>query len=272
MGQGSLAHKIYGGVQLIRACKDWPLWFKVYASGAVANQQVCYRMRGGARLLTRRDGSDLHIIDEIWAFRKYDYFGCRVRPGDVVVDIGANIGIFTVYAAYACKAARVISFEPFPENFALLKQNVEANGLDSVVCVNQAVAGRRGLARLHLNPHEQGSHSMIPSEGGAAIDVDCCTLDDAVDRYSLSQIDYLKVDCEGAEYEVLLNTSPTLLRRIGRISMEYHDHPVYNIQGLARHLEDHGFQVKLYQGHRLYAQRPTTQAAPGAVSRDQQGN
>jgi len=52
----------------------------------------CYRMRCGIDLYTRRNRSDFHMIDEIWAYRKYDYFGYRIAPDDIVVDIVVNIG------------------------------------------------------------------------------------------------------------------------------------------------------------------------------------
>jgi hypothetical protein len=88
-------HKIYGGLRMIQVCRDWPKWS--YECFSALNDGVadCYRMRCGIDLHTRRNRSDLHMIDEIWAYRKYDYFGYRVASGDVVVDIGANIEVFS---------------------------------------------------------------------------------------------------------------------------------------------------------------------------------
>lgn len=255
MDGGSLAHKVYGGVQLIRACKDWPKWLREYATRPVDEQPECYRLRGGALLHTRRNGCDLHMIDEIWAFRKYDYFGYRVQPGDVVVDVGANIGTFTVYAAVACKAARVISFEPFSENFRMLRQNVDANRLGMVTCVNKAVAAKPGRAAFRLDPDDQGSHGLADGGPGEVIVVDCCTMEDVFRDYSINQIDYLKMDCEGAEYEILLGMPTPLLQRVRRISMEYHNHPQHDVDELRTHLHTLGFQTEEYGGHRLYARR-----------------
>jgi hypothetical protein len=77
-------HKIYGGLRIIQVCRDWPKWFREYFSGINDGLSDCYRMRCGVSLYTRRNGSDFHMIDEIWAFRKYDYFGYRVNPGKSV--------------------------------------------------------------------------------------------------------------------------------------------------------------------------------------------
>jgi FkbM family methyltransferase len=250
-------HKIYGGLRLILVCRDWPKWFREYFTGANDGRGSCYRMRCGTRLHTRRNRSDIHMIDEIWAFRKYDYFGYRVRPGDVVVDIGGHIGTFTLYAKAVCRASRVLVFEPFPDNFAMLTRNVEENRLQTVTCVNEAVGGTRGRLPLHVNPTESGSHSLTnEGEDGRVIEVQCCTLADVFERFGLEQIDYLKMDCEGAEYDILDASDGSLLNRVRRISMEYHEHPSRGPGDLETLLRENGFEARRFDGHRIYARRP----------------
>jgi FkbM family methyltransferase len=194
------------------------------------------------------------MIDEIWAFRKYDYFGYRVAPGDVVVDIGANIGAFSVYAAKMCGASRVLSFEPFPDTFKVLNANVDKNDLQNVTYVNQAIAGNRGRRTMAVDSVDFGCNSLITGSFERTLDVECSTLDDVFERYSLTNIDYLKMDCEGAEYEILENAIPRL-GQIGRISMETHTIPGRKAEDLERLLGEHGFRVKLFGGSRLYATR-----------------
>ena len=251
-----LLHKLYGGTQIIRISQDWPKWFREYFTGVNDGAYDDYRMRCGVRLYTRRNRTDFHMIDEIWAFRKYDYFGYRVAPGDVVVDIGANIGLFSVYAAKVCRAERVISFEPFPENFEMLRKNAEQNQLDSITCVNQAVAGNRGMRTLILDSTDAGSHSLVSGVAtaptGRSVKVDCCTLDEVFQRFALSRIDYLKMDCEGSEYEILEN-AVSRLGQIRRISMETHTTPDRKAEDLEKLLCGHGFTVRRIDGSRLYA-------------------
>jgi FkbM family methyltransferase len=211
-------------------------------------------MRCGINLYTRRNGSDYHMIDEIWAYRKYDYFGYRVAPGEIVVDIGANIGTFSVYAAKICRASRVLSFEPFPDNYTMLCRNVEQNHLRNVTCVKQALAGNRGRRTMGLHPVDCGSHSLVIGSFERNIEVECCTLGDVFERFSLSKIDYLKMDCEGAEYEILENATPTI-QQIGRISMETHTTMDRKAEDLEKLLRGHGFDVRLFGGSRLYATR-----------------
>lgn len=256
MGHGSIVHKIYGGVRLIQACKDWPKWFGEYLTRANDGGAECYRMRSGARLHTRRNGSDFHMIDEIWGFRKYDYFDHRVRPGDVVVDIGGNIGTFTVYAGTVCKASRILVFEPFPENFTMLKRNVEENKLNMVNCVNEAISKTRGRQRFRLDPVDPGSHSLAgEADIGTMIEVQCCPFSDIFERFGIDRIDYLKLDCEGGEYDIFDESTAPLLRRVKQISMEYHDHPTLSYKDIEALLTKNGFQVREFGGHRLYAKR-----------------
>jgi FkbM family methyltransferase len=254
MSHSNLQHKIYGGLQIIKVCRDWPKWFYEYFGGLDDGSGDCYRMRCGIDLHTRHNRSDLYMIDEIWAFRKYDYFGFRVNAGDVVVDIGANIGTFSLYAAKACGASRVISFEPFPDNYRMLSKNVETNQLSNVTFVNEAVAGQSGLRTLKLDPADSGSHSLVWDSSERAIEVKCCTLNDVFERFSLAKIDYLKMDCEGSEYEILENAT-SRLQQISRISMETHTTADRKAEDIEKLLRAHGFEVKLFGGHRLYAAR-----------------
>jgi FkbM family methyltransferase len=247
-------HKIYGGLRIIQVCQDWPKWFREYLQDLNDGGMDSYQMRCGVNLYTRHNRSDFHMIDEIWAYRQYDYFGYRVAPGDVVVDIGANIGTFSVYAAAACGASRVVSFEPFADNYRILCKNVDQNKLHMVTCVNRAVAGTAGTRTLRLNASDSGSHSLVSGALERAVEVDCYTLEDVFQRFSLTKIDYLKMDCEGAEYEILENAT-SRLQQIGRISMETHVTSDRTEEDLRILLSSHGFHVRLSGGFRLYATR-----------------
>jgi FkbM family methyltransferase len=252
---GNLMHKIYGGLRMVQVCTDWPEWFHEYFTGVNDGSAVCYQMRCGTRLHTRRNRGDFHMIDEIWGYRKYDYFGFRVHQDDIVVDIGGNIGIFAMYAASVCRASRVLVFEPFPQNFSMLIRNVEENRLQNVTCINEAVSGARGRMPFSVHPTNPGGHSLgTRPEFGTVIEVQCCTLGDVFDRFDLERIDYLKMDCEGAEYDILNASAAPLLKRVRRISMEYHKHPFRGPSDLETLLRENGFEVRRFHPL-LYARR-----------------
>ena len=134
-------------------------------------------------------------------------FMAMVTDGDVVVDVGAHWGYFTLLAASRCgERGRVFAFEPHPKNFALLAKNVEANGLTNVVAVQKAISNRPGSAKL-FQARMTASHSLcsLPPEwrlGGSsateAIAVDTVALDDFFAQSSVEPR-LIKMDIEGAE-------------------------------------------------------------------------
>lgn len=124
----------------------------------------------------------------------------HVKPGDVVVDVGANIGYYTlIFARLVGKEGRVFAFEPDPDNFALLKKNVEVNGYKNVIIEQKAVSDKSGQIKLYLNPENVGMHRIYRSNyAHESIQVESITLDDYFNNFD-RKIDLVKMDIEGAE-------------------------------------------------------------------------
>ncbi len=150
----------------------------------------------------------------------------RPRRGEVVIDVGAQIGRYTLLAA--AEGARVISIEPEPSNFDLLVRNVQRNGFTSVEALPLALADHAGEATLYLpGLTDTGTPSLDPgwSHSGThtpqrtAIQVQVDTLDHVVGSRGLDQVDWLKVDVEGTEVQVLHGAAATL-PRVNRLILE----------------------------------------------------
>ncbi len=140
-----------------------------------------------------------------------------VKPGDVVVDVGAHIGRYTLLAARA--ASRVVAVEPDPSNFSVLRTNIRINGFSNVVALPLALSGEPGRRQLHLaGGSNRGTSSLEPTwQGGipaeetcTPIEVDCDTLDHLADSLALRSVDWLKIDVEGHEVAVLEGGQTTL--------------------------------------------------------------
>jgi FkbM family methyltransferase len=147
-----------------------------------------------------------------------------VREGDTVVDVGAHWGYFALLAASLCgQRGRVVAFEPHPRNFALLKKNLEANGLTQVEAVQKAVSNRAGSTEL-FQAQSTASHSVVSvqhdsTSGGGSLNesmvVDTVALDDFFPPGS-PEPRLIKIDIEGAEplalagMRCLLERSPSL--------------------------------------------------------------
>ncbi|MEM8872770.1 MAG: FkbM family methyltransferase [Planctomycetota bacterium] len=167
--------------------------------------------------------------------------------GGLLVDVGANVGYFTLL--WAARGGRVIAFEASPRNLPLLRENVERNGLGDRVDVRGLAAGREdGFLEFDLGPDEQtGWGGFAAEKSEQTVRVDVVPLDTAVGGEQ--HIDLLKIDTEGADAWVL-EGAQTLLRekRIGEIRFEEHK-PRAAALGIKtgevqQMLRDHGYEVR----------------------------
>jgi FkbM family methyltransferase len=169
----------------------------------------------------QRDGL-LEAVQEIWLERTYTDGFYRPADGDIIVDAGANIGLFAIYIARQNSRCKVIALEPFEENFQYLQANVERANRKNVTCCEVALGGGFGTGQmqavgnrsldhvLHVDPKEVGGIPVIPLSG-------------LFDLARAQEVNFLKVDIEGSEHDVFKAASPEVLRGFKRIAMEYHD-------------------------------------------------
>lgn len=146
-----------------------------------------------------------------------------VRPGDTVLDIGANIGYYTLlFARQTGPQGTVIAFEPDPDNFALLKKNVEANGYQNVELVQKAVSNENGAITLYLDQKYKGNHRIRPFDGASrSIEIEAVALQDFL-KDRAEEIDLIKIDIEGAEPMALESMAETLKKGTTTIVTEFY--------------------------------------------------
>ncbi len=204
-------------------------------------------MRNGARLV---DGTGVlpGTIAVVFIRREY---GALEGLG-TIVDIGANMGTFAVHAAQCSPDARVYCYEPERHTFGFLKENIGLNGLEDRVSIMQcAVGSYDGLRDLTVGDSLTNSFYLV-SDGASRQTVNCTTLRDILARHELKAVDLLKINCEGAEYEILESCSETDLGRIRNIRLEYHNMstPERNGRTLSRFLEARGYRIDRFTSYR----------------------
>lgn len=136
-----------------------------------------------------------------------------VEQGDVVIDVGANIGYYTTILANCVGIlGKVYAFEPEPNNFKLLQKNIRANGFNNVIAINAACGRKTGKMTLYVSKPEfsdvggNGMHRVYPSQFcvDEPIEVDIVEIDNfIVDERDKSHITFVKIDAEGAELDIL---------------------------------------------------------------------
>jgi FkbM family methyltransferase len=168
--------------------------------------------------------TDEGISRELAAYRIHEPLSTMVlrkvlKPGMSVIDLGANIGYYTLIAADAVSSTgQVIAIEPVPENLNLLRTNLERNGCTNVQLLGEAMADYQGPGTIHIAA-KSNWHSLVPSKHSVdQMEVPVSTIDEVVKRCQLDRVDLIRMDIEGFEvvavkgmYETLKTYGPRLL-------------------------------------------------------------
>jgi len=149
------------------------------------------------------------VVREIFIDQVYD---CFYKPcdNDIVIDIGAHVGLFSIKVCRSVK--RVIAIEPHPFNYKLLLTNLHLNKIENVTPYKIAISNYSGIAKLYLGRESTG-HTIKPlseMSRSSSIVVKVETLDNLLDEIDLSKVNFIKIDVEGAELEVLKGSERTL--------------------------------------------------------------
>jgi len=181
----------------------------------------------------------LQALAEQFVLGGYDKY-YHLTPGETVVDVGANVGVFTVKAAKVVgETGKVIAIEPELDNLATLLKNIQANNLRNVIVVTKGAWSHQTTIRLYL-AEGVGEHSCVrESERFRDIAVD--SLDNIVTELGIKEVNFIKMDIEGAEIEALKGMSETL-RKSRYFAGEWHvvdGTSTYDL--IAKRLKEQGF-------------------------------
>lgn len=174
------------------------------------------RLKNGGKLALN-DWQDLTTAWVVFYGNEY-----ALKPEDrVVLDCGANIGAFSLHCAAYLPELQVVAVEPFPSTFKRLEETIRTNQFEGrIKAINAAVVGQSGPVYMD-DAEEIASHSRKVG-GDRGIEVEGLSLRDILEAQGIDEADLLKVDIEGAEYALIEQTPPKILRRFKRIGMEYH--------------------------------------------------
>lgn len=193
-----------------------------------------------------------------------EIYRTRIKPGMTVLEIGANVGFFTLlFSGLTGEKGRVLAFEPDPENFRLLGKSVAESGRGNIACRQAAVSDKGGAVKLFISEENRGDHRIYDCGGGRdCVDVEAVSLDEALGPGA--RADFIKMDIQGAEHLALLGMaatvrnsptldmlcefSPDLLRRSGA-----------SPAALLEKLLEYGFSLN-YLDERTHAVRGATPA------------
>ena len=203
----------------------------------VQNQKLISLRFDKRKIYLRRD-----VIDDYWVFNSIFYANTynklKLKNDDILLDIGANIGLVTLL--YCEKASKIIAIEPEPNNFELLKLNLQNNNCKNVIAINEGVSSERGYISFE---HTGGTATAIPTNAGIKMD----TLDNI-----LKEIDVIptaiKMDIEGFEGRALRGFSG--YDDLRQIIMEVHSKDLQ--RDISNLLTNKGFFVEFLEENFLH--------------------
>lgn len=189
----------------------------------------------------------INEIREIYLWKVYES-SRAVKEGDIVIDIGAEVGTFSLKAAHQ-KAARIIAVEPHPENFEMLKWNIESNPLlcsiAEVQLIPIALGYARGKVKLYGISEYPGSHTIAGAvDPNKFIMVNVDTLDNLLDHLKISKVDFIKMDVEGVAHWILQGATKTLKQDLHLAIAVYHSDR--ERIGVLKILDENDFEYKGY--------------------------
>jgi FkbM family methyltransferase len=234
------AHRAREIVHCIQMSPDWWRLTRMYLGLLEPEFPMTFRLRDGAKLRLET----FHDLVTAWIifFRpEYD-----VRASDhTIIDVGGNIGAFSLFAALKAPNAKVWALEPFPKTRERLRDTITANKLDDrVILLQLALEGKDGsswMADTGAPAQSLAATDREPEKGG--FKVEAITLASLLEREKIKRVDLLKVDIEGGEHRAFPAVPKDVWKKIDRVALEYHpDGPKQNLFNI---LLNEGFHLEL---------------------------
>jgi FkbM family methyltransferase len=219
----------------IALTRDWPHFVLNRFARARAGSKT-FRLRNGQVISIGTDQA--FVLNEIYRDRIYDVPDVDLGSCRTIVDLGANVGVFALYAAAKAPNANIYCFEPATATFAVLQDNLIANHVN-VAAHRVAISTSCGSA-LFYHAGTAAEWSLKNDASRVSEEVRCIDLDRLFEIVCDDAIDFLKMDVEGAELTVLGGAGDEQLRQIGALSVEWH-HPMEALVSFADRLRHLGF-------------------------------
>lgn len=194
--------------QIKGVCRD--------VGGATDVPQRVRLRTGGEMLLDIRDSQQRHIYySRLYEYRSISGIKKFLQPGDSFIDVGANIGFYSIWAALRLgSAGRVYSFEPNPKAYSYLRRNVELNNLENINLHQVALGASEGTVQLETRFDDLALSRVVRSATGTeVVNVPSKRLDTCFSETEKAKIKFIKIDAEGAEPEILQGGETILEKR-----------------------------------------------------------
>ncbi|MGH8101032.1 MAG: FkbM family methyltransferase [Chthoniobacterales bacterium] len=220
-------NKFITALEIVRLIENWPAAWTMRINRSGEGLRLL-RFRSGLNLVCRGGTRDWDVIHELVFAKSYERalrHLSLLHAETTVIDLGGNIGLFSLLAAQRVPSATIEVFEPGPPNLRILEMNLLANPqMGKRIHVHrEAVAGKSRVAKWFFDLDNPGGSSLFGT-GETGTDVKIRSLSDVVRQFA-GRIDLIKIDIEGAEYEIIEQTPAEIWQLIPALSLELHNDP-----------------------------------------------
>ena len=185
-------------MKTIKILSNWHVYPLLYF-GLLKSDPI-FLLRNNLKIKLRVNSTDFQAFTNVWILEEYNTHGIQIHETDIVIDIGAHIGLFAIYISQFCKG-RIFCYEPVKENYDLLSHNINLNKMKNVEIFRKAVTDKSSIVRVFLNS-DTAAHSLF-TKGTKYEEVESTSLQEILDSNHIQNCELLKLDCEGCEYMVL---------------------------------------------------------------------
>jgi FkbM family methyltransferase len=210
---------------------------------------VRYRLWGNKFMYLNHDSfqSMWIMYNYIVDWEEFNLIAKLVKQGDIVADIGANMGFYSIWMSkFTCGDAAIHSFEPDEKNFQRLTKNIETNNLEKIIKANNEAAGAFE-GETFFTKGLDGENHIATGQTSATVKIKITTLDSYCRLHKLNHLRYCKVDVEGFELDVLKGAAYLLSeKKIDVLQLEINatmQNSTYNATQLLAFVKEHGYSL-----------------------------
>ena len=223
---------------------NWQTLVSLYFK-KIKDENVILETKDHIKIMIRTNSTDIMQLATVWLAEDYKIPEFDVNENDTIIDIGAHIGLFSLFVSDNCKNGKIYCYEPITENYNILMKNIELNKIKNIIPFNQAVSKENEKIKIYLNS-DDSAHSIF-SSGKDFVQVKSISIKSIFDNNKINNCNLLKLDCEGAEYEIIDSIPEEYFLRINKLIIEYHlasKKPIL-YDKLLKKLQDLSFTIKI---------------------------